>query len=222
MKVAVGADVQSLEIRSAGTGVRPCGGIDQSNMYCCDNGTTGIGSFACCNNEPSLFHYENITSLPTIIATMPLSDEPSSIVGPTTTLVQFTTLVLPATLVPSTATNAIPAESESSSNSFATVGLGAGLGVGLPAAAAIIGGIWWAIWRSRRKQLVLRKGEQHTVFSDSSTFGGRPQRLSSPANRQELYGMPRYPELATGFEHIELPTLPLRGSPSSGGGTYEI
>ncbi|KAI1140471.1 carbohydrate-binding module family 20 protein [Hypoxylon sp. FL0543] len=72
-----------LDVGYTAIGVRPCDGIDKSNLYCCDDGTTGVGSFACCSNKSTTFNYDNITSLPTIIATMPLHDvataSPSSI-----------------------------------------------------------------------------------------------------------------------------------------------
>ncbi|KAI6092246.1 hypothetical protein F4821DRAFT_279567 [Hypoxylon rubiginosum] len=203
-------DVCSWDTRFHALGVRPCGGITQSNVYCCDNGTTGPGSFACCNNDSSTFTYENITSLPTIIATLPLHDvspetsKPSSTLQPT---VQSTAQSI------TTSTGSTDSGSPHSSPAH-SVGIGVGVGLGLPAAAVIIGGIWWIISRSKRKQLSMEKGAHELAssnYSDTSGWGQQgQQQLAWLADPQEVSEMNKPSELASSHEYSELPALPPR------------
>ncbi|KAI1808039.1 hypothetical protein F4811DRAFT_502500 [Daldinia bambusicola] len=153
-----------LAVGEVAIGVRPCGGIDRSNEYCCDDGSTGVGSFACCSDESNIFAYENITTLPTILATIPFDDVPTTAVESTLSTTSTASItsdtstglftVEPTSSIPIQATSSgtVPTESGSaSSDTNISTALGAGLGVGLPVAAAIIGGIWFMIWRSKRK-----------------------------------------------------------------------
>ncbi|OTB09048.1 hypothetical protein M426DRAFT_18438 [Hypoxylon sp. CI-4A] len=180
-------------------GVRPCGGIEDSNQYCCDDGSTGAGSFSCYKNSSSTFNYNNITTLPTVIATIPIHDvsstssandtsSTSSAIGPASTESS------PAQSTTSNAEHEGP-----SSNGSNSAALGAGLGVGLPVSAAIIGGIWFMIWRSKRKEWDTGKGSEYNpqtdapvAFLDSqnnipkSAFAAYPQELSGALSPQEM------------------------------------
>ncbi|KAI0108297.1 hypothetical protein F4814DRAFT_427479 [Daldinia grandis] len=156
-----------LDIGDPAVGVRPCGGIDKSNSYCCDDGTTGAGSFACCSVESNIFTYTNITTLPSILATIPLEDVVSTITSESTssstltvstgsgTPTRLSTAEVASTeLTPIQPTNDSAGHTESGSSSASaniSIAVGAGLGVGLPVAAAILGGVWFMIWRSERK-----------------------------------------------------------------------
>ncbi|KAI1462515.1 hypothetical protein F4805DRAFT_119 [Annulohypoxylon moriforme] len=131
-------------------GVRPCDGIDKSNLYCCDDGSTGDRSFACCNNDTKIFQYNNITTLPTIIATIPL-DNPA-LTSSSTVESTSTESTLASTSTQSSSTTTASVGSGSSGASSNSVAIGVGLGVGLPASAAIFAGVGFVIWRSRRNQ----------------------------------------------------------------------
>ncbi|KAI1389849.1 uncharacterized protein F4822DRAFT_216501 [Hypoxylon trugodes] len=139
-------DVCPWYVEPVSLGVRPCGGIDKSNQYCCDDGLSGPGSFACCSNETSVFSYNNISSLPSIIATIPPNEvattASSSKVESTTTTSSITTqsTSTSSTSISSIPTQSAPENGNPSTNSSNSIALGAGLGVGLPVAAAIIGG----------------------------------------------------------------------------------
>ncbi|KAI1211730.1 uncharacterized protein F4807DRAFT_418818 [Annulohypoxylon truncatum] len=173
-------DVLAIDLGEYAAGVRPCGGIDKSNLYCCDDGSTGIGSFACCNNESQTFHYNNITTLPTIIATIPLDDvasTSSSIVGSTSP---------ESTSTQPTITNIASAGSGNSGSSSNSTAVGVGLGVGLPAAAAIFAGVGFMIWRTRRKQPSSEHSPQHDVSSYLEAFQDGTPRPHGVIKAQEL------------------------------------
>ncbi|KAI1418734.1 carbohydrate-binding module family 20 protein [Hypoxylon sp. FL1857] len=299
---------QLLAVGNLAIGVRPCDGIDKSNVYCCDDGSTGVGSFACCSNKSSTFNYNNITSLPTIIATIPLhsvttassstatsSSTPTQsasgtcavtfqelkttswgqtvkIVGNVTSLGNWdtgkavtldtssytssnplwkATVNLPAgqtvlykyilidtdgsitweadpsrsysvaqSCANSTNANVIPIDSWNSyENSPAPAGpsgtspgkssnqtaLGVGLGVGLPATAAIIGGIWFMIWRSRQKQSVAEVGPQQAPPNYSVAPGDSALKPPMSQGPQVQSVIPNPRELPSGYEAGELP-----------------
>ncbi|KAI1092621.1 hypothetical protein F5B19DRAFT_197940 [Rostrohypoxylon terebratum] len=190
-------DVCPWSVGGTGIGVRACGGIDKSNRYCCDDGSTGDGSFACCNNDTQIFEYNNITTLPTIIATIPLdgaTSTSSSIIQSTrniSTSTQTTTVVV---------TNS--AASANSGGSF-TVAVGVGLGVGLPAVAAILSGAGLMIWRSRRNQPNAEQSPQY----DPPDSPGAPSFSNTsklPSVRgQSVAIIPQ--ELSLGHDARELP-----------------
>ncbi|KAI2473195.1 hypothetical protein F4781DRAFT_224999 [Annulohypoxylon bovei var. microspora] len=186
-------DVCPWYVGNLGIGVRPCDGIDKSNLYCCDNGSTGAGSFACCNNNTKIFQYNNITTLPTIIATMPLNQEVSTVSSTSTESISSQ----------STSTNTASTGSGSSSNSDGSesTALGAGLGVGLPAAAAIFSGVGFMIWRSKQKQLKSEQGPHDFPDGLAARYDGTPK----PPSNQGQPAMTNLQELSSGYETRELP-----------------
>ncbi|KAK6950954.1 hypothetical protein Daesc_007482 [Daldinia eschscholtzii] len=193
-------------------GVRPCGGIDRSNEYCCDDGSTGVGSFACCSDESNIFAYDNITTLPTILATIPLDDVSTIAVDltlssapPAGTTSDMSTgpLTSESTSKPTstgsiaiqvTGASTVPTESESSpTNANISTALGAGLGVGLPVAAAIIGGIWFMIWRYKQKDtggIEQEKEPQYGALDNVMVPGDNTPKLVSSPSSSGLYGVP--------------------------------
>ncbi|KAI0892303.1 hypothetical protein F4806DRAFT_243710 [Annulohypoxylon nitens] len=193
-------DVCPWSVGATGIGVRPCGGIDKSNQYCCDDGKTGYGSFACCNNDTDIFEYNNITTLPTIIATIPFDDTAST----SSSMIESTRNVSASTQTISViVTNSVvSANSGSSSNSVA---VGVGLGVGLPAAAAILLGAGLMIWRARRKQPNAEQSSQH---DPPGYLGAPPYSISTPKptsiHGQSVATIPQ--ELSLGHGARELPS----------------
>ncbi|KAI0833184.1 starch binding domain-containing protein [Hypoxylon sp. FL0890] len=124
----------------------------------------------------------------------------------------------------STSANVIPTESWNSSgnssaqgnssespsaspsgSSYNETALGVGLGVGLPATAAIIGGIWFVIWRSRRKQSALENGPQQDspnyFVAPGESAMKTPMSPSPPV--QFIISNPH--ELPSSYEARELP-----------------
>ncbi|KAI0885577.1 uncharacterized protein GGS22DRAFT_161267 [Annulohypoxylon maeteangense] len=179
-----------------GIGVRPCGGINESNQYCCDDGSTGDGSFACCNNDTKVFQYNNITTLPTIIATIPLNDKAptsSSTVGSISTK---------STSSQAASTSTSSSGSGSSGGSSNAVAIGVGLGVGLPAAAAIFAGVGFMIWRSRRSRPISEQSPQQDAPSYiEAPYSGTPK----PPNIQGQPSVNNPQELPSGYDARELP-----------------
>ncbi|OTB16537.1 hypothetical protein K445DRAFT_293412 [Daldinia sp. EC12] len=193
-------------------GVRPCGGIDRSNEYCCDDGSTGVGSFACCSDESNIFAYNNITTLPTILATIPfddvstiavdstLSSAPTAVTtsdmptGPLTSESTSKPTSTGSMSIQTTNSSIVPTEGGSSpANTNISTALGAGLGVGLPVAAGIIGGIWLTIWRSKRKDTGGMKQEKEPRYGAPNNLmvpsDNTPKLVSSPSSLG-LYGVP--------------------------------
>ncbi|KAI8963766.1 hypothetical protein F5Y11DRAFT_346217 [Daldinia sp. FL1419] len=222
-------DVCPWYVGDIAIGVRPCGGIDKSNSYCCDDGSNGIGSFACCNDESNVFKYDNITTLPTIIATIPSNDISTPAVEPVippTSAVSIDNEISTGSLTTKTTStrsisiqsvgpSAVPTESRNSStNTSISTGLGAGLGVGLPVAAAIIAGIWFVIWRSRRKhnmQMEHEKGLHEGLPSNLMIPGNGTPKPPTPPSSLGLYnnttntrGIAAH-ELASSYHGRELP-----------------
>ncbi|KAI0383148.1 hypothetical protein F5Y04DRAFT_278853 [Hypomontagnella monticulosa] len=196
------------DVGRTAAGVRPCDGINIGITYCCDNGTTGLGSFACCNDKAQTFMYNNLTTLPTVLATIPVIND----LATTTQAVPINATVTITDGIPGTTgegpvvTGASLTESTSSpadSNDSATsIALGAGLGAGLPVAAAIIGGIWLTIWRSKQKQLQSEKGSQQHI--SGASLGLSDGTLGPPISH-ELAPDDVKPELPSGYESRELP-----------------
>lgn len=184
-------------------GVRPCDGIDIGIRYCCDNGTTGLGSFACCNDESQIFQYNNLTVLPTILATIPVREN----LAITTATIPNNATIANETPRPtsemSTPINATSTGSASpatdSNNSTTSIALGAGLGAGLPVAAIIIGGIWFVISRSKQKQQRNERQLQQGGL-DETTLGPPAQLIPHELPPDDVK-----PELSSGYEIRELP-----------------
>lgn len=218
-----------LDVGDIEVGVRPCGGISKSDSYCCDDGSTGIGSFTCCKDESNIFTYDNVTTLPSILATIPLKDVSATTVESTSssTLVISTSsdistglLTVGATsteLTPIQPTNGSVGSTESgssSANANTSTALGAGLGVGLPVAAAIIGGVWFMIWRSKRKNTRETEQEKEPQQSVPSGFIVPDDNTPKPATTPSplgLYGVANTREtnayeLPSGYHGRELLT----------------
>ncbi|KAI0851335.1 hypothetical protein F5Y00DRAFT_230950 [Daldinia vernicosa] len=217
-----------LDIDDPSVGVRPCGGIEKSNLYCCDDGLTGAGSFACCSVESSIFTYDNITTLPTILATIPINEVSTTMVESTSSSSLIvstgsdTSTGLPT--VKATSTESIPIQptgdsaghienGSSSINVNISTALGAGLGVGLSVAAAIIGGFWFMVWRSKREHTGETEREKDPYQGVLSGFivpdGNTPKPATSPGPL-ELYGVANSREtnaheLPSGYYGRELP-----------------
>ncbi|KAH8884023.1 hypothetical protein GQ53DRAFT_409436 [Thozetella sp. PMI_491] len=150
---------------SSSAGIRPCDGIDKGNHYCCDPGPY-IGSFACCNNSTNIFVLG--TSIPTILAQMPLSQLSTS----TSTSASSTSSSTSSASNSASTTPGSSGGSDSSSGgstNMVGVGVGVGLGVGIPVAAAVIGAFWFFSRRSARKA-----GNSDGTAYDNTSYGGSP------------------------------------------------
>ena len=75
------------------------------------------------------------------------------------------------------------------SNSTA-VGLGVGLGVGIPIAAAVAGGIWFMMWRSRKRNSRNTAVEAPTSYYDGNSSYGGPGMSQAYSPGQGSYAQP--------------------------------
>ncbi len=134
-------------------GIRPCDGINKGNHYCCDPGPA-IGSFACCDNTTDIFVLG--TSIPTVLAQMPLSQLSTSTTASSTAANTATS--------PSSSNSAGTGNGSGSSTNTTAIGLGVGLGVGIPVAAIIAGAFWF----------FGRRGRKGSTAYDTTPYGGSP------------------------------------------------
>ncbi|KUJ24350.1 uncharacterized protein LY89DRAFT_713222 [Mollisia scopiformis] len=105
----------------------------QADSYsCCDDGSTGVGSFACCNTASDIFQ---ISPAATVLAQMPLS--------------QLTTTSTTATSSPTRSAAATTSASSSGGSSHAAA---IGAGVGVPLGLIALGGLGYFFWRRRNNQ----------------------------------------------------------------------
>ncbi|KAI1080318.1 hypothetical protein F5B20DRAFT_540215 [Whalleya microplaca] len=189
------------------TGVRPCDGIDKSNRYCCADKYGEVGSFECCTNTSSIFTYGGMNALPTVVGAM--LDSAGEVPITSTIEVQVpsmsSTFIMPgsSTLSAIARPSSFPDKDERDDGSGSLpIAIGISLGVGLPAAAAIIGGIWWAMWRSNKKHAKQREdGIQKQQWQYSNIFANlhnkhalasfaltEPAEMNSMREPQELHG----------------------------------
>ncbi|KAE8451038.1 hypothetical protein EG329_004710 [Mollisiaceae sp. DMI_Dod_QoI] len=132
-------DQCTIYANSSTAGVRYCDGdITQTTSYCCDDGSSGVGSFACCNTAADIFQ---ISPAATVLAQMPLSQL-------TTTTTSATSS---ATRTSSTTTSAA-ATTSASSGGGSSDGAAIGAGVGVPMGLIALGGIGYLFWRRRKNQ----------------------------------------------------------------------
>ncbi|KAF8865292.1 hypothetical protein BDZ45DRAFT_796608 [Acephala macrosclerotiorum] len=146
---------------SSSAGVRWCGSdITETTSYCCDDGSTGAGSFACCNTQSDIFQ---ISPAATVLAQMPLSQL-------TTTTTSATTS---ATSSASTTTSAAATTSASSPGGGSSNGAAIGAGISVPVGLLALAGIGY-FWRRRRnpKQTQTYELQNGTEGPYSGGYGG--------------------------------------------------
>ncbi len=114
--------------------------IESTISYCCNDGTHGIGSFACCQNSSSIFQISSTTK---VIVQMPRNQL-------TTTA---TSASLTSTSISTTSRSTIPTNSATDTpgggNSSRRAAIGAGVGVSLGLIA--LAGIGYLFWRRKGK-----------------------------------------------------------------------
>ncbi|KAK7737497.1 hypothetical protein SLS53_006570 [Cytospora paraplurivora] len=160
--------------------------------------------YACCDNSTDIFVLGS--SIPTVLAQMPLSQTSTS-----------TTASATGT---STATGSSKSKSGHSSLNETAVGVGVGLGVGVPMAVAVGGIVWFLTWRSRRKEHLRRGatiestdgGRAGRFFGDGGDGGGGGN--AAAQQQQRLYHQPDptsadyLPKYGMALHEIQSPTLP--------------
>ncbi|RDW73200.1 hypothetical protein BP6252_07107 [Coleophoma cylindrospora] len=144
-------DVCVQYANSSSAGVRYCGSsILEATNYCCDTGTQGVGSFACCNTASNLFTLAKATVVATMLSTAQVSYPPAS----TTSSSSSSTATSSTTSTSSsgsTSTSVTPSQTSSPSSKSSNNGTAIGAGVGVPVGVLLALGIGFFFWRRNRK-----------------------------------------------------------------------
>ncbi|KAH8592122.1 hypothetical protein B0O99DRAFT_689903 [Bisporella sp. PMI_857] len=145
---------------SSTAGIRFCNGaITNTNQYCCDDGSAGIGSFKCCRTPTSIFR---INPIPTVVAQIPLiwsstRSTTTTSTSSTSTSTSSSSSTTATSLSPTsgapvsapTSTSTDGAESKNKENGTNSAAIG--VGVGVPVVVIAVGLIGFFFWRRSKK-----------------------------------------------------------------------
>ncbi|PQE22606.1 Axial budding pattern 2 protein [Rutstroemia sp. NJR-2017a BVV2] len=199
--------------RSSTAGVRYCNGsLTETTRYCCDDGSHGVGSFACCANESDIFQLDQAKYLaqvpldytPTTSSTASSSSSTSSSTilstitsgSSTITSALSTTIATDPAAVSSAAS--LPSPSTGATNSSTAVAIGVGVGVGCGVVAlALLGFLFYRHKSKQRQQPTGFKNSeggyspQSGGYHDSPIAGANPS--LSPIEQKGGYYAPGQP-----------------------------
>ncbi|KAM3086106.1 hypothetical protein ACMFMG_000245 [Clarireedia jacksonii] len=166
--------------RSSTAGIRYCNGsLTDTTRYCCDDGSHGVGSFACCADETDIFQikpaakylaqvpldYTSTTSSTTSSSsTKSLKTSTTSTTASTTSSSTILSIItsggstitsaLSTTIatVPAAVSSSAPLPSPSTTNNSHAVAIGVGAGVGCGIVALALLGFLFYKYKSKKRQ----------------------------------------------------------------------